>query len=275
MKDNDIQEVVVNSGFSAEDEKKYIAEYKKTGNKALRDFIIESNINLVHYFIRTCTKCSTNDYDDYFQEGCVALLVSLDKFDLSFNCRFCTYACWWLRQAFQRYRFANFSSIHIPVHICEELSKIYRYGVQDDITGNKTDLTEVLNRDTDHIDYIKSLGDVISLNRVIGSDDSDMELGDLLPDANSTIDLDLEKAEVRNSLHQIFDILGFNNQMRDVIEKRLGFYDGEVWTLQAIAECYGCTRERIRQIETRAIKKMRNSYRVKNLLEGYEEGLHC
>lgn len=275
MNDKDIPEVIANSGFSAEDEKKYISEYKETGNIALRDFIIESNTNLVRYFIKTYTKCTPNDYDDYFQEGCLALIVALDKFDLSFGCRFGTYACWWIRQAFQRYRFATFSSMHIPVHICEELSKIYRYDVQDNLTGSKTDLTEVLNRDSKHINYIKNLGDITSLNQVIGSDDSDVELGDLLPDVNSTIDLDLEKAEVRSSFYKIFDILGFNKQTRDVLEKRFGFYDGEIWTLQAIAKCYGCTRERIRQIESRALKQMRHSPRVRHLLKGYEGGLHC
>lgn len=261
--------------FSVEDEIKYISEYKRTKSVELRDFIINSNIKLVNYFMKLYVRCSPSDYDDYFQEGCIALITALDRFDLSMGYRFSTYACWWLKQAFQRYRFKTFSPLHIPTHICEELNKIYKHELQDSITGVTTNLSEVLNRDDEHINYIKTVTNVTSLNQLLRTDDADTELEDMICSEEEPIDYELHRKEIRELLLKAFDTVSLNNQERDVILKRFGFYDGDFWTLQAIANTYNFSRERIRQIETTALRKLRGSYKVKLLFKGYEEGTIC
>lgn len=261
--------------FSAEDEVKYISEYKRTKSVELRDFIINSNIKLVNYFMKLYVRCNPSDYDDYFQEGCLALITALDKFDLSMGYRFSTYACWWLKQAFQRHRFKTFSPLHIPTHICEELNKIYKHELQDSITGETTNLSEVLNRGNEHINYIRTVTNVTSLNQLLRTEEADTELEDMICNDEEPIDYDYCRAEVRSLMYKAFDLVNLSNKERDVILKRFGFFDGDTWTLQAIAKNYGFSRERIRQIEINALKKLRGSYKVKALFNGYEEGNIC
>lgn len=261
--------------FSAEEEAKYIAEYKRTNSAELRDFIINSNLKLVSYFMKLYVRCNPSDYDDYFQEGCIALITALEKYDLSLGYRFSTYACWWLKQAFQRYRFSNFSSLHIPTHVCEELNKIYKYELQDSISGKQTNLAEVLNRDEEHINYIKSVTSTVSLNQRVKTDEADTEIEAMICDDSAPIDYEFHLNEVRQLFDKACTTVNLSTIERDVLEKRLGLHDGVVWTLQAIANIYNFSRERIRQIESTAYRKLRGSYKVKQLFSGYEGGTIC
>lgn len=261
--------------FSAEEEIKYISEYKRTKNTDLRDFIINSNIKLVKYFMKIYVHCSPDDYDDYFQEGCIALVLALEHYDITKGYRFSTYASWWLRQAFQKYRFKMLSSLHLPAHVCEDLTKIYRQELDDNISGIKTNLSEALNHDEDYINCLKNALNTVSLNRLLRTDEDDTELEALIcNNDNKPIDYDICKEEIKQSLFKAFDIVNLNKQEQDVILKRFGFYDGDTWTLKAIGDTYGLTKERIRQIENKALKKLR-SCKVRLLFKEYEGGNIC
>ena len=213
---------------------------------------------------------------DLVQEGNAGLMRAVDKFEYERGFKFSTYATWWIRQAIQRGLADQSRTIRIPVHMVETMSRIAR--VTRDLTGEfgrqptHEEISEVLSRDPktaltpERVEEIQRLGrDPISLESPVGEEE-DSELGTLLPDPNAISPLDAVTDQMlKEQLQRVLDSLDGREQR--VLRLRFGLDDGHARTLEEVGREFGLTRERIRQIESLALRKLRHPSRSRKLRE--------
>jgi RNA polymerase primary sigma factor len=240
------------------DEERELARRKDEGDEAAKRKLIESNLRLVMSITRNYTKAGV-PLLDLIQEGNLGLIRAVEKFDYRMGFKLSTYATWWIRQSITRALADQGRTIRLPVHVAEQVRRVMR---------SRRVLAQKMNRDPTVEELAKESGftekrvqelidlveDPVSLETPVG--DGESLYGDLIEDLQTerpdvTTATNLRKVELQAALARL------NPRMRHVLSLRFGLHDADPKTLEEVGAGLGITRERVRQLESRALRELR------------------
>ena len=254
-------------------EEKELAKRIEGGDEMSRKKLIQANLRLVVSIAKRYVNRSPHlSILDLIQEGNIGLSRAVDKFDYHKGFKFSTYATWWIRQAITR-ALADYSrTIRIPVHMVETITKytqVKRRLMQE--LGREAMPEEVateMGMPVEKIHYIQKISqEVISLEAPVGDDDKDSMLSDFIKDEQSlSPDQLASQALLRDYIKEV--LVDLTDREQRILAMRFGLEDNVSRTLEEVGKVFGVTRERIRQIEAKALDKIRGHHKIKKL-EGY------
>jgi RNA polymerase primary sigma factor len=244
----------------------------KSGNTFAKERIIEMYLRVVIKIALWHHKKYRISLADTIQDGCIGLVVALEKYEFGRQDKFSTYAPWWVRQNIVRNAPTLNPLIYIPVHIKDKLFSIYHllgkcYCNQNECYYNCSGLKEVVKEQLgctiiEATEYINYLNPFESLEQLLEKDEAFFSDGNAIEEEILT---EINNKELKTNVARI--IKSLNSREERVILLRFGFIDGEEWTLEEVGKEFGVTRERIRQIEKKALGKLRSSKILKQQMK--------
>ncbi|WP_020155419.1 sigma-70 family RNA polymerase sigma factor [Caldibacillus debilis] len=251
-----------------------IEKYQKNKDVELLNEIVKNNLGLIKKFAEQLTKIAPHklDEDDLIAAGAIGLLKAIERYDPKRGNQFSTYATWWIKQAIRREIIENGFTINVPVHIFEKLFKIKRCERESLLRFNRIDVQWVIEhaeisehtyKELQKIDYC--FLHLATLDSPVSEDDDNSFLLDFINSESSTItqisellqdpEVFVEKKHTKIVLESYLDTL--KEREREVLKYRFGWDDGKERTLEEIGQIFHVTRERIRQIEAKALNRLR------------------
>lgn len=290
-KDDDIQEEdytefitdITNTVYTDDSVKMYLQEIHKpiltkeqekslalrirNGDEKAKELFIERNLRLVIKVARKYTGHGIS-FLDLIQEGNLGLIKAVDKFDVTKGYKFSTYATCWIRQSIQRSLGDKSRNIRLPVHLYEKVKKYELLKKELSLKFNREPTFEELSKkmrvsiDTIY-KYERLEHDTISLNMIVG--DKDSELEDFISLSTESIDNQFIEENLKDVIENLLKNSNLTTKEIDILKLRFGIGTNDPKTLEETGKIYGVSRERIRQIQEKALKKIRRSYNVKEL----------
>lgn len=249
------------------EEESKLADRIMEGDSEAKNILAEANLRLVVSIAKRYVGRGML-FLDLIQEGNIGLMKAVDKFDVSKGYKFSTYATWWIRQAITRAIADQARTIRVPVHMVETINKLARVQRQLTLELNREpteeELAKKMNTTVDKIREIYKISqDPVSLETPIGEED-DSHLGDFIKDERSLSPEEFATNEMlKDEISQVLETL--TEREEKVIRLRFGLEDGKPRTLEEVGQMFGVTRERIRQIEAKALRKLRHPSRSRKL----------
>lgn len=290
-KDDDIQEEdytefitdITNTVYTDDSVKMYLQEIHKpiltkeqekslalrirNGDEKAKELFIERNLRLVIKVARKYTGHGIS-FLDLIQEGNLGLIKAVDKFDVTKGYKFSTYATCWIRQSIQRSLGNKSRNIRLPVHLYEKVKKYELLKKELSLKFNREPTFEELSKkmrvsiDTIY-KYERLEHDTISLNMIVGDEDSELE--DFISLSTESIDNQFIEENLKDVIENLLKNSNLTTKEIDILKLRFGLGTNDPKTLEETGKIYGVSRERIRQIQEKALKKIRRSYNVKEL----------
>ena len=249
------------------DEELKLADRILEGDESAKSELAEANLRLVVSIAKRYVGRGML-FLDLIQEGNIGLMKAVDKFDVTKGYKFSTYATWWIRQAITRAIADQARTIRVPVHMVETINKLARIQRQMTLELNREpteeELAEKMGISVEKIREIYKISqDPVSLETPIGEED-DSHLGDFVPDEHNMSPEDYATNELlKDEISEVLQTL--TEREEKVIRLRFGLEDGKSRTLEEVGQMFGVTRERIRQIEAKALRKLRHPSRSRKL----------
>ena len=259
--------------LSAKEEKE-VAEKAAAGDQNAKNKLIESNLRLVASIARNYAERSSISFMDACQEGTIGLMKAVDKYDVSKGYKFSTYATYWIKQTISRAIANQTHTIRTPVHITEALAKIAK--AENDLTQKlqrdptPQEIADATGLDIDKINLYKNSAKMTLSLDVPIDEAGEVDITDTIADFNNSPEQTLANSERINSINKVLDTL--EEEEKQVLKLRFGLDNGKAKTLSEVSQLMGITKEKVKKIETIAMRKMRNPLRanvLRNELTNY------